>query len=91
MAANRQALRLLVVPHPEAVLERHHTPAASLLHVGGVDGSQIFTHFPPADKYDSDMSAHDMAYVQSNYKDKDLSDRGILVIRLWRWRRRAHP
>mgnify|MGYP002247700978 FL=1 len=45
----------------------------------GVDGSQIFTHFPPADKYDSDMSAHDMAYVQSNYKDKDLSDRGILL------------
>ncbi|KAA8815751.1 alpha-mannosidase [Bifidobacterium callitrichos] len=45
----------------------------------GVDGSQIFTHFPPADKYDSDMSAHDMAYVQRNYKDKDLSDRGILL------------
>ena len=45
----------------------------------GVDGSQIFTHFPPADKYDSDMSANDMAYVQSNYKDKDLSDRGILL------------
>ena len=45
----------------------------------GVDGSQIFTHFPPADKYDSDMSGHDMAYVQRNYKDKDLSDRGILL------------
>ncbi|RBP98538.1 alpha-mannosidase [Bifidobacterium aemilianum] len=45
----------------------------------GVDGSQIFTHFPPADKYDSDMSAKDLAYVQRNYKDKDLSDRGILL------------
>ncbi|MBT1160863.1 alpha-mannosidase [Bifidobacterium sp. SO1] len=45
----------------------------------GVDGSQIFTHFPPADKYDSDMSGHDMAYVQRNYKDKDTSDRGILL------------
>ena len=45
----------------------------------GVDGSQIFTHFPPADKYDSDMSSNDMAYVQRNYKDKDLSDRGILL------------
>ena len=45
----------------------------------GIDGSQIFTHFPPADKYDSDMSSHDMAYVQRNYKDKDLSDRGILL------------
>ena len=45
----------------------------------GIDGSRIFTHFPPADKYDSDMSPKDLHYAEQNFKDKDLSDHGILL------------
>ncbi|BDR53244.1 alpha-mannosidase [Bombiscardovia nodaiensis] len=45
----------------------------------GIDGSRIFTHFPPADKYDSEMSSRDLMYAQENFKDKDISDHGILL------------
>lgn len=45
----------------------------------GIDGSRIFTHFPPADKYDSDMSPKDLHYAERNFKDKDLSDQAILL------------
>ncbi|MEK0306836.1 alpha-mannosidase [Bifidobacterium favimelis] len=45
----------------------------------GIDGSRIFTHFPPADKYDSDLSAGDLNYAEKNFKDKDLSDHAILL------------
>lgn len=35
----------------------------------GIDGTGLFTHFPPVDKYNSDLSAADLAHAQRNYRD----------------------
>jgi alpha-mannosidase len=35
----------------------------------GIDGSRVFTHFPPADTYSSDLSAKDLAYGVSNFAE----------------------
>lgn len=35
----------------------------------GIDGSRIFTHFPPADTYSSDLSAQDLAYGVGNFAE----------------------
>jgi alpha-mannosidase len=35
----------------------------------GIDGTRIFTHFPPVDKYNSDLSARDLAHAERNYRD----------------------
>ncbi|MFC4605617.1 alpha-mannosidase [Rhodococcus kronopolitis] len=35
----------------------------------GIDGTRVFTHFPPVDKYNSDLSGHDLAHAQRNYRD----------------------
>lgn len=40
----------------------------------GIDGSRIFTHFPPADTYGSDLSAKDLAHAASNFRDKGRSN-----------------
>lgn len=43
----------------------HHT-----LWWEGIDGTRIFTHFPPADTYGAEVSAEQLAHAQSNNKDK---------------------
>ncbi|RNL54391.1 glycoside hydrolase family 38 C-terminal domain-containing protein [Arthrobacter oryzae] len=35
----------------------------------GIDGTRIFTHFPPVDTYNSDLSARDLAHAERNYRD----------------------
>ncbi|OZG60937.1 alpha-mannosidase [Bifidobacterium lemurum] len=45
----------------------------------GIDGSRIFTHFPPADTYGAFVTAQELDYAQRNFKDKDLSSRGALL------------
>ncbi|MFF2030781.1 alpha-mannosidase [Arthrobacter sp. NPDC058192] len=35
----------------------------------GIDGTRVFTHFPPVDKYNSDLSARDLAHAERNYRD----------------------
>ena len=45
----------------------------------GIDGSRIFTHFPPADTYGAEVSAKELAYAEHNYKDKDISSSGALL------------
>lgn len=36
----------------------------------GIDGTRLFTHFPPVDKYNSDVSPADLAHAERNYADK---------------------
>ena len=36
----------------------------------GIDGSRVFTHFPPVDKYNSDVSAADLAHAERSFADK---------------------
>ncbi|WP_019204079.1 glycoside hydrolase family 38 C-terminal domain-containing protein [Tsukamurella sp. 1534] len=36
----------------------------------GIDGTALFTHFPPVDKYNSDLSGADLARAQKNYREQ---------------------
>jgi len=36
----------------------------------GIDGTRIFTHFPPVDTYNSDLSGRDLAHAAANFADK---------------------
>ncbi|MBJ8340895.1 alpha-mannosidase [Antrihabitans sp. YC3-6] len=45
----------------------HHTFAWE-----GIDGTRVFTHFPPVDKYNSELHANDLAHAQSNYREQGV-------------------
>ncbi|HEX2247398.1 MAG TPA: glycoside hydrolase family 38 C-terminal domain-containing protein, partial [Arthrobacter sp.] len=44
----------------------------------GIDGTRIFTHFPPADTYSSDVSAAHLAHAQRNYREKGAANTSLL-------------
>jgi alpha-mannosidase len=44
----------------------------------GIDGSRIFTHFPPVDKYNSEVSAADLAHAERNFADKGRARTSLL-------------
>ncbi len=44
----------------------------------GIDGTRIFTHFPPADTYSSDMSAADLARAERGFADKGRAGGSLL-------------
>ena len=44
----------------------------------GIDGTRIFTHFPPADTYSSDLSASDLARAQRAFADKGRAHGSLL-------------
>ncbi|MGC1213740.1 MAG: glycoside hydrolase family 38 C-terminal domain-containing protein [Micromonospora sp.] len=44
----------------------------------GIDGSRIFTHFPPADTYSSILSGPELAYGVSNFAEHGRSTRSLL-------------
>ena len=35
----------------------------------GIDGTRLFTHFPPVDSYSSELSARELAHAERNYRD----------------------
>ena len=39
----------------------------------GIDGTRIFTHFPPADTYGSDLAGANLAHAARNFRDKGRS------------------
>ena len=45
----------------------------------GIDGSRIFTHFPPADTYAAWCKIQELDYAEKNFQDKDLADRSLLL------------
>jgi len=45
----------------------------------GLDGSQVLTHFPPADTYNSMANVQEVVYSQKNYKDLDRSREAYLL------------
>jgi alpha-mannosidase len=45
----------------------------------GIDGTRIFTHFPPADTYNGDFSAKQVAWSVANYKDRERVDRSLYL------------
>ena len=51
----------------------HHTLAWE-----GLDGTRIFTHFPPADTYGSDLSGDQVLHAADNFKDRDRASVELL-------------
>ncbi|TQK42960.1 alpha-mannosidase [Streptomyces sp. SLBN-118] len=43
----------------------------------GIDGSRIFTHFPPVDTYNAVFSGREMAHAVRNYQDKGRGTRSL--------------
>ncbi|MEV0330725.1 glycoside hydrolase family 38 C-terminal domain-containing protein [Micromonospora echinospora] len=44
----------------------------------GIDGSRVFTHFPPADTYSSELSGRELAYGVGNFAEHGRSTRSLL-------------
>ena len=61
--------------------ETNHMPH-STFHWEGIDGSQIFTHFPPAETYNSDLGAQDLDRTERVFSAKG---RAREVLGLFGW------
>jgi alpha-mannosidase len=48
----------------------------------GIDGSRIFTHLPPAETYNSDLGAYDLARAERNFSEKGVAHE---VLGLFGW------
>nr|WP_300141560.1 glycoside hydrolase family 38 C-terminal domain-containing protein [Propionicimonas sp.] len=44
----------------------------------GIDGSRIFTHFPPVDTYNSEVSPAELAHAERNFSDHDRASVSLL-------------
>uniref|UniRef100_UPI003B3A455A alpha-mannosidase n=1 Tax=Pseudactinotalea sp. TaxID=1926260 RepID=UPI003B3A455A len=51
----------------------HHS-----FHWEGIDGSRIFTHFPPVDTYNSDLSGRELHHAATNFRDKGASGTSLV-------------
>lgn len=45
----------------------------------GLDGSEVLTHFPPADTYTAEATIEELRYHAANYKDADRSREGLFL------------
>ncbi|WP_033301340.1 glycoside hydrolase family 38 N-terminal domain-containing protein, partial [Nocardiopsis gilva] len=43
----------------------------------GIDGTRVFTHFPPVDTYNSELSGREMAHAARNYREKGAGTRSL--------------
>ncbi|OEV09049.1 alpha-mannosidase, partial [Streptomyces nanshensis] len=43
----------------------------------GIDGTRVFTHFPPVDTYNSDLGGAEMAHAARNYQEKGGGSRSL--------------
>ena len=43
----------------------------------GIDGSRVFTHFPPAETYNGDGSVEQLRFGVKNFRDHDRADRSL--------------
>ena len=44
----------------------------------GIDGTRIFTHFPPVNTYNSDLGAADLARAEANYAEKGRANSSLV-------------
>ncbi len=45
----------------------------------GIDGSRVFTHFPPADTYGGNVSVRELRFGVANFKDHDRATRSLYL------------
>ncbi|MEY9842607.1 alpha-mannosidase [Streptacidiphilus sp. EB103A] len=50
----------------------HHTFAWE-----GIDGSRVFTHFPPIDTYNAELTGAELAHAEDNFMDKGAATRSL--------------
>ncbi|MEU5470129.1 alpha-mannosidase [Streptomyces lydicus] len=43
----------------------------------GIDGTRIFTHFPPVDTYNCQMAGREIAHAARNFKDKGVASHSL--------------
>ena len=56
----------------------------------GIDGTRIWTHFPPADTYNAYCEPKEVLYSVNNFQDHARSDMSLYVFGFWRRWRRTH-
>ena len=44
----------------------------------GIDGTRVFTHFPPVDTYNSELSGAELAHAVRNFRDKGHATRSLV-------------
>ena len=44
----------------------------------GIDGSQLFTHFPPVDTYNSELSGRELALAQRQFAEKGFANTSLV-------------
>ncbi|ADB30033.1 Alpha-mannosidase [Kribbella flavida DSM 17836] len=44
----------------------------------GLDGTRVFTHFPPIDTYNSDLSGRELAHAQRNFAENGAATRSLV-------------
>ncbi|MHA7274622.1 alpha-mannosidase [Arthrobacter sp. TMT4-20] len=44
----------------------------------GIDGTQVFTHFPPVDTYNSELSGLELAHAQRRYREKGAANTSLV-------------
>jgi alpha-mannosidase len=51
----------------------HHT-----LEWIGIDGTAVFTHFPPADTYNGELTPGELVYTAANFREKGAATRSLI-------------
>ncbi|WNF30329.1 glycoside hydrolase family 38 C-terminal domain-containing protein [Streptomyces sp. C11-1] len=44
----------------------------------GIDGTRVFTHFPPVDTYNAQLNARQLAHAERNFADKGRATRSLV-------------
>ena len=44
----------------------------------GIDGTRVFTHFPPVDTYNAEFSGREMAHLVRNFQEKGMARRSLV-------------
>jgi alpha-mannosidase len=43
----------------------------------GIDGTRVFTHFPPVDTYNAELTGDELAHSAANFRDKGAASRAL--------------
>ncbi len=43
----------------------------------GIDGTRVFTHFPPVDTYNAELTGEELAHSAANFRDKGSASRAL--------------
>ncbi|HEX3932023.1 MAG TPA: glycoside hydrolase family 38 C-terminal domain-containing protein [Nocardioides sp.] len=44
----------------------------------GIDGTRVFTHFPPVDTYNAELSGEELAHSAANFRDRGSASRALV-------------